>query len=1027
MRISLLAFALVVPLTVAGAERTEINAMAWPALSQDGTTLAFEWLNDIWIAPSGGGDAIRITKDPARDSYPKWMPDGSRVVFSSERSGSMQVYSVKTDGSDIRQHSANTEGSILEDISPDGSHALARGERERSGYKPTRLLKIDLLNAGRELVLFDATAHSASVSPDGMRILFCRGGEQPFRDGYRGSRASRIYLHDQSDGSFRGVIEERWEARSPMWLADGKGFLCISNEGGRFNVVSCNLATGSRKQLTFFKEGSVVTPALSGDGKVMVFRVGRSVYRFNPLDGGEPVEIRIFTDEKLPDRYIRKEKVTGTSSAAFSPDGKSVVFSAAGDLWSMPSGAKDPVRLTETDDFDEREVQLSTDGGTLYFLRDDGIRADVCMAVLSDWGLGEVKRVPCSGKSKRSLRLSPDGARISWLEGIGDLVTAPASGTDEAKVVMHCWNMPTYDWSPDGKWLVVAAKDIHSNRDIWIVPANGSHDAVNLTMHPDYEGSPEWSPDGRKILFLARRDPDGLARLWVLSVDKLPGDGALSSSKLDEIRSSLRTVDTAISEPIRLVWSADSKAVLFQSRDTQDKTVYSQPIYGGEAVEYADFRGIPVGMSKNGAMFWRVDRVPCVYWGRMKEAEFRFELSVRQDRSKRMRLGFRRIWRTLSERFYDETMNGKDWPAILARYEEAAASSMDSRQFDRVVGELLGELNASHLTFRTTPWGVETAPDAPKNPTAHPGIVFHNSWEGNLTVASVIPGTPVFRVKNPPLPGETILRIGGKDVDAHTPLELLFNGAEGRPLPLVIAGKDGTKRAIELVPISYGEARELDRESRLDDAESISETARIAYLPFRRMKSDDLRELEVDVYRASLESKGLILDLRDNAGGRVADELLGMFCQPIHTFTIPRGGERGYPVDRRVSPSWDGPMVVLCNGNTFSNAEIFCRAFKSLGRGKLVGETTNGGVISAIPVKIPEVGELQVPFRGWFDAETGNDLELNGAVPDVAVTMQPEDQVNGRDPQLAAAIEILSKQIAAKKPAVKASIKRGGD
>lgn len=770
----------------------------------------------------------------------------------------------------------------------------------------------------------------------------------------------------------------------------------------------------------------MVTPALSGDGGLMVFRAGRSIYRFKPQEGGEPEEIRLFNNEKLPDRYIRREKVTGTSSVAFSSDGKSVVFSAAGDLWSMAAGDKDPVRLTESDESDEREVQLSHDGSKLHFLSDDGLRTEVCTALWTDWGLGEVTRFECSGKSKRNLRVSPDGESISWLEGTGDLLIAPSAG-GVPKVVMRCWDMPTYDWSPDGKWLVVAAKDIHSNRDIWIVPADGSRDAINVTMHPDFEGSPKWSPDGRKIVFLARRDPDGLARLWMLSVDKLRGGETFLAADPDAIRSSLRALDTAISEPIRLAWTADSKSVLFQSRDPQDETVYSQPIAGGEAVDYADFRGIPVGLSNNGAMFWRIDRVPCVCWGRMKEAEFRFGFSVRQDRGKRMRLGFRRIWRTLSERFYDETMNGKDWPAVLARYEDAAASSMDSRQFDRVVGELLGELNASHLTFLTTPWGVETAPDAPKNPTAHPGIVFHNSWEGNLVVAGVIPGSPVSRAKHPPLAGETVLSIGGKDVDAHTPLESLFNGAEGRPLPLVLAGKDGAKRVLELIPISYAEVRELDRESRLDVAKAVASGSRIAYLPFRRMKSDDLRELEVEVYRASLEADGLILDLRDNAGGRVADELLGMFCQPVHTFTIPRGGERGYPVDRRVSPAWDGPMVVLCNGNTYSNAEIFCRAFKAMGRGKLVGEPTNGGVISAIPVKIPEVGELQVPFRGWFDVRTGEDLELNGAVPDVIIGMEPGDQAEGRDPQMAAAMEILSKEIAAKMPPLKARIKQSGN
>lgn len=104
-------------------------------------------------------------------------------------------------------------------------------------------------------------------------------------------------------------------------------------------------------------------------------------------------------------------------------------------------------------------------------------------------------------------------------------------------------------------------------------------------------------------------------------------------------------------------------------------------------------------------------------------------------------------------------------------------------------------------------------------------------------------------------------------------------------------------------------------------------------------------------------------------------------------------------------------MVVLSNGNTYSNAEIFCHAFKQHGRGKLIGMPTNGGVISAVKVKIPEVGSLQIPFRGWFHAQTGKDLELNGAVPDVLLPMMPIDEVSVHDAQLKAAIQVLCEDV----------------
>ena len=1012
MRFLVAAIALLFPL--AGAvEEIPLRGIAWTALSPDGKSLAFECLNDIWLAPSSGGEAVRVMKTPVREAYPLFSPDGGRIYFGSEVSGSVQLHSVKLDGSDLRIHTEHSEGSVPGAISADGSFAIVRGTRDSSGYEPNRLIKVNLATDARELELFDATAHSVSISPDGKRFLFCRGGEQLYRPGYRGSRASSIHLYDSSKNRFISILSEDSDARSPLWKPDGNGFYYVSSKEGSFDVWEGNFTGKKHRRLTSMRNGGVVLPTLSADGKVMVFRSGQEVYRFEPEGTESPVAVRFYTKEKLPDRSLRKERVTGTSFATFSEDGERTVFSSAGDLWTMAAGESSPQRMTATDETDEREPAVSADGKAILFLRDDGLKAEVCRAEWEKGKLGEVGVIATSEKSKHSLKVSPCGRRLSWLEETGNLVIATIDG-GAAKVVAEAWDTPTYDWSPDGEWLVISAKDIHSNRDIFLVHADGSETPRNLTQHPAFEGSPKFSPDGKFIVFTARREPDEIARLWLLDF----------GIDLEKVTASLRPLQTNIGEPTRVTWAADSSSVLFQSRDASDKTIYSVQLDGGEVSSFADFRGIAEGTGADGRSFWRIDRVPSVFHAG-KMTRFEFSISVEQERSKRLRLGFRRIWRTLGERFYDETMNGKDWPAILAKYEDAAAEAMDSRQFDRVVAQLLGELNASHLTFKTSPWGVPSEPDTLEKPSAFPGLTFRNSWDGSLLIEKVLEGSPISLVDDAPIPGETLLRIGGKEVDARTPLHTIFNGAKGSVFPIVIASKVGVERTLELIPISYGRARWLDRSARLKRAELAAQACgkKIAYLPFRKMNSDDLRELSTEVYRASLDAEGLILDLRDNVGGRLADQLLGLFCQPVHTFTIPRGGERGYPSDRRVCPAWDGPMVVLCNENTYSNAEIFCHAFKRLGRGKLVGVPTNGGVISAVTARIPEVGELQIPFRGWFQADTGRDLELNGALPDVVVPIDPKEQANDLDPQLKAALRALNETIAAKGAEIPAILK----
>ena len=101
---------------------------------------------------------------------------------------------------------------------------------------------------------------------------------------------------------------------------------------------------------------------------------------------------------------------------------------------------------------------------------------------------------------------------------------------------------------------------------------------------------------------------------------------------------------------------------------------------------------------------------------------------------------------------------------------------------------------------------------------------------------------------------------------------------------------------------------------------------------------------------------------------------------------------------------------MLCNQHSFSNAEIFTHAIKTLKRGKVVGIPTAGGVISTKSSKLQDMGTLRVPIRGWFTPD-GTDMEMNGAEPDIILWPTPEEQINGVDKQLETAIQELLKDV----------------
>ena len=193
------------------------------------------------------------------------------------------------------------------------------------------------------------------------------------------------------------------------------------------------------------------------------------------------------------------------------------------------------------------------------------------------------------------------------------------------------------------------------------------------------------------------------------------------------------------------------------------------------------------------------------------------------------------------------------------------------------------------------------------------------------------------------------------------------------------------------------------------------------------MNWPSFQKLERELYAVGAGKDGLVIDVRNNGGGFTADHVLTLLCQPSHAITVPRGGGRGYPEDRRVYATWSKPIVMLCNQNSFSNAEIISHAIKTLGRGKLVGVTTAGGVISTGGTSIMDVGFLRLPFRGWFVLPTGEDMELNGAVPDVIVWPQPGEMPAGKDTQLEKAVEVLSEDVAAWKARPRPTLRKASE
>ncbi len=406
-----------------------------------------------------------------------------------------------------------------------------------------------------------------------------------------------------------------------------------------------------------------------------------------------------------------------------------------------------------------------------------------------------------------------------------------------------------------------------------------------------------------------------------------------------------------------------------------------------------------------------------------------YRVRVRQEVNlpQKYRAAFELAWRQMRDHFYDERLGNRNWDAIRRKYVNAAAEAPDPDGLATVVNLMLGELNGSHLGYtalssRAAPLLAPGPGPAAANPpsrwnvvTAHLGLRFATDYQGpGLKVKDVIGDSPADRKKSKVEPGEIVLSIDGVTVDPSMDLTKVLNGPIDRDIHLVVRDRGNKERTLTLRPITYRAADQLLYEQFIKDCRKAVDQAshgRLGYLHIRGMNFPSFHRFEQELYAVGSGKDGLIIDVRNNGGGSTTDHLLTALTQPVHAIAVPRGGGPGYPQDRKVYATWNKPIVVLCNQNSFSNAEIFSHAIKTLKRGPLVGVPTAGGVLSTGAARIMDIGMLRMPTRGWYTLNDGEDMELHAAVPDHVIWPQPGELPAGKDVQLNKAVEVLLKEV----------------
>jgi len=375
---------------------------------------------------------------------------------------------------------------------------------------------------------------------------------------------------------------------------------------------------------------------------------------------------------------------------------------------------------------------------------------------------------------------------------------------------------------------------------------------------------------------------------------------------------------------------------------------------------------------------------------------------------------FNESWRIMKNRFYDAQMHGVDWARARATYEPLMEYVADQEEMHNVVSQMIGELNASHTGISATP-GPEERDRIVQ--TRFPGFELEPDASGYHKVSYLYKDGPADKDYVQINTGDYVLAVDGHPLKAGDNYWKYFTAVRGEKIQFLMNSKPSTEGAwlTKVQPVSNAAYTTLQYRrwvrQRREIVDKIS-NGEIGYLHIRSMNAEGLRQFERDLVE-NHNKKALVIDQRFNPGGGIDVELLEILSQRQYQFTRNRDSVR----ITRPQQAFFGPMVVMENERSTSDAEVFPDGFRTLGLGKVVGTTTYGAVIGTGAYRLLDGSSIRTPGTGLWNVK-GYNLENYGVPPDVAVDNTPADFVAGRDAQLEKAVEVLKEEIQ-KKPETK--------
>lgn len=1044
-----------------GAQDETARLMRFPAIHGD--QIVFSYAGDLYTVDAEGGTARRLTSHKGYEMFPRFSPDGSKIAFTAQYDGNTEVYVMPSDGGSperltytatlSRDDVADRMGpnNIVMTWTNDGEHVIFRSRRKSFNAFQGDLYKISV-DGGMPQQLPLPKGGFCSFSPDGNKLAYNRVFRE-FRTWkhYRGGMADEVWIHNFETHETKAITDHKGQDIIPMWKDNSIYF--VSDRDWRMNIYRYDLETEKLTRVTNFEKFDVKFPSMGQEQ--MVFENGGYLYKMD-LQSHETTKVPVkISNDMLASRHDIVDASEHIQDAGLSPNGKRVVFSARGDVFSVPAKEGITYNLTESSANHDRNAKWSPDGDHIAYISDKSGEFEIY--VQDQQGDQAPRQLTSNTENyKYQLKWSPDSKKLMWTNskfqlkyvnvGSGEVTLADTSRFGEIQ---------DYNWSPDSKWITYSKQSDNDMSMVWVYNTqNGEKFPVTDSWYSS--SNARFSTDGRYIVLGSQRtfEPiyswvewnyayDDMEKIYLVTLQRsTPSPFAPEN---DQVEAGEKQQEEEAQEEGPVQVKIDREGITQRIVPLPVKASSYGNIHAiGEKIYYnqydADTRSSKIKMfdlekekettlgedmqfsisPKNNKMLVRKQKNYAVIdlpagKIKMKEKVDLSDMKVRIARKKEWKQIFHESWRQFRDFFYVENMHGVDWKKMRERYSKLLPYVNHRNDLTYLIGLMISETNVGHAYIQSG-----DRPEAERIKTGLLGAQISRHESGYFQVERILEGANWSKELHSPLnavgvdveEGDFILEVNGKTVQGEKDLYKLLVGKANDKVELTVNDQPSLEGSHKEMITTRADESELYYHRWVqDNIETVNDktNGQVGYIHIPDMITHGLNEF-VEHFYPQLDKKALIIDARGNGGGNVSPMIIERLRREITRANMRRNvDEPSHTPDEMMR----GPMVLLVNRYSASDGDLFAYSFKKHDLGPVIGTTTWGGVVG-IRGSLPFIdgGSLRIPQFASYSAEKSKwIIEGRGVEPDIVVENDPWKEYQGIDQQLNKAIEVILEKI----------------